>query len=361
MQNLVRLMRRFEKKKFSSKRFYRLFLDVHGVGVEIVTDNKWLVRELKKEYEEFLRKECNPILKIYVFSGCLPIKRKILKKMRKNDFIKPSYFSNKIIIIEYADAKVVYDNLRESVMIFMESNRKSSWYEIAYHYVESRVGELLEKRGIFRIHGASLLKRGKCILLVGGAESGKTTLLLLLSKFGGKILSDDVSFVTEKLDVLPNPTRIGMTSNMKLNKVGGELSRIEYSSGVVKYLAKPSDLGLRVYKGKCKISYIFILNNRKIGVCKILKASYLRISLALLRNLLIGFGITQLREILFVQILTNPLSFLLRELRRLKMFLKLISFPNWYVVYTSKNPSLTAKTIEKFLKSLIHKGYRKCQ
>jgi hypothetical protein len=86
-------------------------------------------------------------------------------------------------------------------------------HEISYIVILTRVGEMLDRRGIHRIHSAALLAHGSATLCVLPAGGGKTTLALEMIKRGDgyRLLSDEIAAIDARLRVLPFPLRVGVS------------------------------------------------------------------------------------------------------------------------------------------------------
>lgn len=83
--------------------------------------------------------------------------------------------------------------------------------EICLFLLGSGLGYLCHQRGVFPIHGASVVIDGRAVVLAGPSGAGKSTLADAFSRRGYAILSDDVSPIALSADqamVLPGLRRI---------------------------------------------------------------------------------------------------------------------------------------------------------
>ena len=90
-------------------------------------------------------------------------------------------------------------------------------HEISYVMILSRVGEMLDRKGIHRVHSVGVAIKGSaaiCLLPMGG---GKTTLgLELMKEKDCFLLSDEITAIDRSLHVLPFPLRIGVRATERV-------------------------------------------------------------------------------------------------------------------------------------------------
>ena len=88
----------------------------------------------------------------------------------------------------------------------------------------SVLGALLIQRNFFLLHGNALEKDGKAIVCLGGSGYGKSTLAYVLSKYGWRLIADDMVAITNDGLVLPGIPRIKLwydaikESDLDINK-----------------------------------------------------------------------------------------------------------------------------------------------
>ena len=134
-------------------------------------------------------------------------------------------------------------------------------HEISYIMVLSRVGELLDRKGIHRLHSLAVsVDRSAviCLLPMGG---GKTTLALELIKTNDCfLLSDEIAAIDGSLQVLPFPLRLGLATTEGIDpKMPGRylhsITRIAYGPKVLidveyfiqKVAIEPARLGVVLF------------------------------------------------------------------------------------------------------------------
>jgi hypothetical protein len=88
-------------------------------------------------------------------------------------------------------------------------------HELAYLAVLSRVGDLLDRQGLHRVHGLGFSFQGRGGLLLLPMNGGKSRLAIeLLGRPEFKLLSDDIPLLDRKgRDLLAFPLRLGLRGN----------------------------------------------------------------------------------------------------------------------------------------------------
>ncbi len=120
------------------------------------------------------------------------------------------YEYKRVRYVDYSGKALVrYDFRSEEGAAF--SLDENILHEMSYIMILSRVGEMLDRKGIHRIHSVGVSVNGSaaiCLLPMGG---GKTTLgLELIKEKDCFLLSDEITAIDKSLQVLPFPLRIGV-------------------------------------------------------------------------------------------------------------------------------------------------------
>lgn len=103
----------------------------------------------------------------------------------------------------------VYDYFRENGELYSED--ANLLHELAYLMILSRAGELLDKKGLHRVHAMGVTVDGRGVMCLMPQGGGKTTLCLeLLKSEGVRLVSDDTPLVNASGEMLPFPSRIGV-------------------------------------------------------------------------------------------------------------------------------------------------------
>lgn len=130
---------------------------------------------------------------------------------------------------------VVYDYATDRAEVVADS--EDALYERLYLSILSRVGELLEWKGLHRIHGLALSSpKGICLFLMR-AGVGKSSLgHALLKRPGWKLLSEDTPLLDRRGRVHPFPFRLGLRAQ---------------AGAVTKRLVRASDFEIERSPGRC--------------------------------------------------------------------------------------------------------------
>lgn len=79
------------------------------------------------------------------------------------------------------------------------------WEEVFCEIQEDLAIRLVQNRIYWLLHAASLVNKGKAVLLAGESGSGKTTLAALLLKEGYRYMSDEFAPLSFNMNVMPYP------------------------------------------------------------------------------------------------------------------------------------------------------------
>ncbi|MFA5146530.1 MAG: hypothetical protein WC515_04060 [Candidatus Omnitrophota bacterium] len=189
---------------------YSAWFDFHGVKVAIRADADRVAGDLKRDFAYFITGECPPDISVEILFRPPPYET--VPRVRASRYLPTSivYDVKGKRYVDYRNrALTVYDHAGQRAQIYSADN--DLLHEISYLLVLSRVGELLDRRGMHRIHGLALSVSGKAVLCLLPMGGGKTTLALeLLKQDGIKLLSDEIILVDRSGAVLPFPMRLGI-------------------------------------------------------------------------------------------------------------------------------------------------------
>jgi len=188
----------------------------------------------------------------------------------------------------------IYDLRTERGELF--SRDRNLLHELTYLIVLSRVGELLDRRGIHRVHAFAVSFDGKGLLCLLPQGSGKTTLILELMKNPGvKLISDDTPLITRDSALLPFPLRLGIAEGAALDVPGeylGGIERRKYGKKIlidIRYfsgrISRPAGIDI-ILKGEREFS-----DNPRI-----FNTGRLDVLGALFRDCIVGLGLAQMVE-----------------------------------------------------------------
>ena len=273
-----------------------LFFDFYGVCVKVDCSDRELLENIRRDFSYFYTDSQAQLaisISVYLESPDFDKVQFLKASLYNSDSI--AYDDKNIRYVDYqGKALSIYDYRKEEGKIY--SSNRELLHELVYLLILSRVGELLDKKGIHRIHalGFSIKENGILCLLPQGA--GKTTLALeLLKRDDVKLLSDDTVLINRRGQFLAFPLRIGVSSDFKLDippqylrtfkrrKYGQKtLIDIEYFRDKIAGPIKPSILliGERIFSSRAKI----------------VRVNKIKAILPLVRDAVIGLGLAQMVE-----------------------------------------------------------------
>ncbi|MBN8551164.1 MAG: hypothetical protein J0M12_17755 [Deltaproteobacteria bacterium] len=186
-------------------------LAIHGIIVEIDSEVEDIHSWVKFDFHLFLTQPAPaPHLRIQVILGTIPyhIVPPLVESMHGPQYV--CFDSGTIRYVDYfRRALAVFDYSREEGMLYAED--AAFCYEKLYLLIQSRVGELLDKKGIHRIHALGVSLQGNAALFLIPMRGGKSTLALrLLASPAIRLLSDDTPLVQRDGTILPFPVRMGV-------------------------------------------------------------------------------------------------------------------------------------------------------
>ncbi len=169
-------------------------------------------------------------------------------------------------------------------------------HEVLYLLVHSRVGELLDRRGLHRVHALSLQAGQRAVLCLLPSGGGKTTLGLgALGTPGVKLLSDDIALLDRDGQVLPFPLRVGC-AEPPAGVDPRHLRRFHRRQHGAKWLVDIEAFAGRVGDGPVPPAAL-VLGQRQLGGAASLRPVARKAAAGpLLREMVVGLGLPQLVE-----------------------------------------------------------------
>ena len=189
-----------------------LYLNFYGCIVKVLSGDQHCLDNVRRDYSYFLCPEppMGPLSLHIELRKEIPSQVPAQAKRVLQTKEAVCYEYKGMRYVDYSGrALATYDfSSEEGVACSLDENLL---HEISYIMVHSRVGELLDKKGIHRLHGLGVSVNGSatiCLLPRGG---GKTTLALgLMAENECLLLSDEIAAIDKRLQVLPYPLRIGV-------------------------------------------------------------------------------------------------------------------------------------------------------
>jgi len=333
-----------------------LFL-FYETGVLIESDDAGIIAAAKHNFSYFLcgNTACDAAIKIYHHGQTLPYSS--LPAMESTAATPRNIcykYSGKTYIDYFGKAISVYDIKNNIFDIYTPDSELAN--EIIYLTVLSRVSELLDKKGMHRIHalGVEYNNKGNLILMpVGG---GKTSLALALLKKNNKsikLISEDSPLI-KNYTLLPFPLRIGVRAETALEaKVPGNLLRktkpLEHGGKTTIDVEYFSDF---ICRKAVAINAIFVGVRSTADNSVIKPISKLGIFKYCLMNSVVGVGLYQGMEFIMQnsgkEILRRFLLLFSRTVANIKIIFKAKTF--YFIV--GRDATRNAETFIDFLEKL---------
>lgn len=186
-------------------------LDIHGVRVEVQSEHADIHTWLQFDFRYFVSPAGAPAaITLDVTIGPIPYETipPLVESMHGPQYV--SFDDGDVRYVDYfGKALAIWDYRHESGRV--HSTDPEFCYEKLYLLIQSRVGELLDRRGIHRIHALGVATEAGAALFLIPMRGGKSTLgLRLLKTPGVSLLSDDTPLVRADGSILPFPVRMGI-------------------------------------------------------------------------------------------------------------------------------------------------------
>jgi hypothetical protein len=245
----------------------------------------------------------------------------------------------------------IYDEQNKSLEII--SKNQDLLHELCYLSILTMVGEALEKKGCYRLHGLSFKYQNKGIIVTADSGVGKTSLFLDLIKSPDiYFFSDDVTLINKGLRIMPFPLRIGVPEkdrenikNISLQYVY-ELSRRKYGK---KILLDINSMRHKV-SGSTEIDILLLGKRWDSAECKIKRVPGITLYPTLFKNFVIGIGLPQLIEYLDLNVSFNcPIKLFKKAMARLIVAVRLIQKCETYIIYLGTNTVNNIDTLIKLI------------
>ena len=271
-------------------------MDFYGVTAEITLPS-WLREELSKDLSYF-EKQAEPLVPMITLAiheieppyGSVP---RAKASLYQPDSVSYDY-EGKRYVDYFGKALSVYDYGSEKGELF--SLDRNLLHELSYLMLLSRTGELLDKKGVHRVHSCGFVFKGKGVICLMPQGGGKTTLYLeLLKNNDVQLISDDTPLISANGMVLPFPLRIGVSEGVKIDipqQYLGSLERRKYGKKVLIDAKYFSD---RI-SPPVKIKYLFRCEREFSKFPRIIKSGRTTVFFALFRDCVAGLGLPQMVE-----------------------------------------------------------------
>ncbi len=207
--------------------------------------------------------------------------------------------------VVYKDKSVhYYDTFGKTLVIYNYSNHhgeihsldRNMLLERTYLMISSRVGELMDRRHLHRIHAMGVVYEGRGVICMMPSGGGKTTLTLsLLGKDNINFLSEEIPLVSSKGKLYPFPIRMGVTADQTLDIPPEYLKRFERTHYGPKTLIDVRYFQERI-AGMAEPGILFAGKRVHSAQPRVVPISRLRAFAALYRDCVMGVGLPQMLE-----------------------------------------------------------------
>lgn len=207
----------------------RLDLDVHGLAIAVTGDWPEVVEELRLDFTWFQRDAP-------ARSGAVVVE----VQRRAPDFDAfgaiPAAFVTPRNVVYQRDGQTIVDYFgramslldRQAGRLVVQGEDKHLVHEAAYHFLVSRIGEHLDRRGLPRLHALALAGDQGAVAVMLPSGGGKSTLALrALAEDGVRLLSEDSPLIDRRGWLHPFPLRIGVNATDADSLPDGHVRRLE--------------------------------------------------------------------------------------------------------------------------------------
>jgi hypothetical protein len=271
-----------------------LTLDVHGLAVSAGGDWPEVVEEIGLDFAWFRRAPAGPPA-VRVTVRRAPPDYDALGELRSS-FVTPRnvvYQDGEKTVVDYFGRAVsVLDRRRAHLLVQGEDAQLV--HEAAYHFLLSRIGEHLDRRGLLRLHALGLSGPAGAIAVMLPSGGGKSTLALhALRDPDCRLYSEDSPVIDRRGRVQPFPLRIGINASDASLVPGGRLRRLERMEFHPKLAVEVSTFADRIEADPRPLRHL-VVGSRTLGRTCELEPMPRRSALGpLLREAVVGVGIYQ--------------------------------------------------------------------
>jgi hypothetical protein len=188
-----------------------------------------------------------------------------------------------------------YDFARESGEI--TALQTSDLVELGYLMIQSRLGQLLEARGLFRVHCLGIELNGRSALVLTPSGGGKSTLALaLLRTTDARLLGDDMVFIDDAGNATAFHSPIGIASPALAEGLGEPLEFARRLHGN-KWILPLDAIENRLADGPTPVTLLAVAVRVSSPPARLVDAERSAVVGALWRDLVVGLGLPQVIEL----------------------------------------------------------------
>lgn len=230
--------------------------------------------------------------------------------------------------------------------------------ELAYLFLQSRVGARLDAERLHRVHALGFAVQEKAALVFLPSGGGKSTLAVSLLQQGVTLLSDDSPLVAEDASLYPYPARLAFREDFPLpaawEKLTRPFQRRKFGAKKLLGLATLRNAGLpeALPSWKAYRPEILVLGKRhgslespRLELCP--KRYVLK---ELIAGMVVGLGLPQVVELVLEHGFWSVLGMAPLFFRRFLAALKLVSRSHCFILWMSMNAEKNADLLLSELK-----------
>ena len=198
-----------------------VYFDFHGILIQVISNDLECTAFIASDFSYFRvyphENNIKPQFTLSVFLSAPPyekIPEGTIATCHTKDAVVYKH-ENIHYFDSFGKILVLYDHLQQVAEIYSQDHHLL--YEKSYLMIMSRVGELLDRKRLHRIHAMGGVLAGKAVLCLLPMGGGKTTLALgLLEHKAFSLLSEEVPLVSSQGQLYPFPIRMGVVEGTTL-------------------------------------------------------------------------------------------------------------------------------------------------
>jgi len=275
-------------------------IDIYSIRIQFSTNSEFVFNNLSKDFQLFTITDSAVIDAQVNISACLqsPLYERIPPvnaALHGPGLI--CYKDGNINYVTYSEGGLlIYDFKEERGELFSED--PFLLYEKTKLTILSRVGELLDQRGLHRIHAVAVARHDKALICLMPMEGGKTTTALNLLKKDPeiKILADDVCLIDRHGCIFPFMLRVGARDRDLIENIPSEfVMTIDRPKHGVKYFVDPAFFKDRLGE-KMRLTHILIGQRAFRPGTEIRPLGKIKCFMPMIESGVFGLGLPQLLE-----------------------------------------------------------------
>ena len=331
----------------------KLYFNFYGVTATIESSSSEIIESFKFDFSMFIVPEAgNPMVSLEAIVKSPPweIIPELVESMRSPEYV--CFDQEEIRYVNYfGRALVRFDYRNETAQIY--STDTSYMYEKLYLLLLSRTGELLDRKGLHRVHGLGIAVNDKAALFLMPSGGGKSTLALsLLGDSEIELISEDSPLLDYKGKLYPFPLRLGISKKQIPDNTPSNLVReFQRERWGTKYLLHTDYFKSQLRDSPAGIGWIFAGKWINSSTPKIIRLGKFSIFMTLVRDCVFGLGIAQIIEFFLT---SNPYDIFRKAGiagRRLWSVFQLAIRSESYRILLSKDLNANSRLVSEFLKN----------